>query len=262
MTYNSINFHTDKNVAVLTLNRPDKLNCFNKEMHAEIRDVFSNRLSSGDQRCLLLTGNGRAFCAGQDLNDRKFDPDSPPDLGESLSNNYNPLVKNITSLELPVICAVNGIAAGAGVGMALACDIVMGARSAEFIFSFAKVGLGLDSASSWSLPRLIGLPRAKALTMLGEKISAEKAEQWGMIWKCIDDDKLIDEALLLAHHLGEQPTKGLAIIKQELNVSSSNTLDQQLQLEAKLQKIAGLTEDYREGVMSFFEKRKPKFKGK
>ena len=262
MTYQTIEYRIEDDLAVVCLNRPDQLNCFNKEMHAELRDVLTNKIVKGTQRCLLISGNGRAFCAGQDLNERKFDPDNPPDLGESLNTNYNPLINTITSLEIPVICAVNGIAAGAGIGIALACDIVVAGRSAEFIFSFSKVGLGLDSASSWSLPRLVGLPRAKALTMLSERLTAERAEEWGMIWKCYDNDKLMEEALSIAHYLSEQPTRGLAFIKQELNVSMSNTLEQQLALEAKLQKLAGNTEDYREGVMAFFEKRKPEFKGK
>jgi 2-(1,2-epoxy-1,2-dihydrophenyl)acetyl-CoA isomerase len=262
MSYRTIEFRTDKNIAVLYFNRPDQLNSFNNEMHAEIRDALTTKIDFGVHRCLLLSGKGRAFCAGQDLNERKFDADNPPDLGESLENNYNPLINIITSLELPVVCAVNGLAAGAGVGIALACDIVLASSTAEFIFSFAKVGLGLDSASSWSLPRLIGLPRARAMTMLGERLTAERAEEWGMIWKCYNDEKLMDEALSMAHYLSQQPTRGLAIIKQELKASTSNTLEQQLALEVKLQKIAGVTEDYREGVLAFFEKRKPVFKGK
>jgi 2-(1,2-epoxy-1,2-dihydrophenyl)acetyl-CoA isomerase len=231
-------------------------------MHAEVREVLTKQLDPAKQRCLLLAGNGRAFCAGQDLNERKFEPDNPPDLGASLSENYNPLISILTSLEIPVVCAVNGIAAGAGVGIALACDIVLAGRSAEFIFSFSRVGLGMDSASSWSLPRLIGLPRARAVAMLGEKVTAEQAEEWGMIWKCYDDDRLREEAIQMAGYLANQPTRSLAIIKRELRESTANSLEQQLALEAELQQVAGRTEDYREGVKAFFEKRKPQFKGK
>lgn len=252
----------DSGIAVITLNRPDKLNSFNEEMHEEIRDAFAAVRKNDSIRCLVIAGKGKGFCAGQDLNDRKFDPALPPDLGVSLLENYNPLISNITTLELPVICAVNGVAAGAGVGIALACDIVIAARSASFVFSFAKVGLGMDSASSWSLPRLIGLPRARALAMLGERLSAETAEEWGLIWKCVDDEQLMEEAMSMAKHFATQPTKGLAIIKKELLASTANSIGKQLEMEAELQRIAGRTEDYREGVLSFLEKRKPVFKGK
>jgi len=262
MAYNTVEYTVDGGVAMLVLNRPDCLNSFNREMHAEVREVFGEIRQAGAVRCLVLTGKGRGFCAGQDLNERKFDPDQPPDLGESLRQNYNPLINNITSLEMPVICAVNGVAAGAGVGIALACDIVLAARSASFALSFAKVGLGMDSASSWSLPRLIGLPRARALAMLGEKLTAEVAEQWGLIWKCLDDVNLMEATLAMARYFSTQPTKGLAIIKKELLLSTSHSLDQQLALEAELQGIASRSEDYREGVMAFLEKRKPQFSGK
>jgi len=261
-TYNTIEYSVADEVALLVLNRPDSLNSFNREMHAEVRDVLDKIKQSGSVRCLVLTGKGRAFCAGQDLNDRKYDPAAPPDLGESLLQNYNPLVQTITSLEIPVICAVNGVAAGAGVGIALACDIVLAARSSSFILSFARVGLGMDSACSWSLPRLIGLARARALALLGEKLSAQTAEDWGLIWKCFNDDELMDETMAIARNFTNQPTKGLAIIKKELLESTGNSITEQLLLEAELQRIAGQTEDYREGVLSFLERRTPKFKGK
>jgi 2-(1,2-epoxy-1,2-dihydrophenyl)acetyl-CoA isomerase len=260
--YKTISYKQIQGYAIVTLNRPDQLNSFNQVMHDELKDVFDKRLRENEIRCLLLTGNGRAFSAGQDLNERKFESDNPPDLGSSLENNYNPLVQHITSLECPVVCAVNGIAAGAGIGIALACDIVLAARSAEFIFSFSNVGLGMDCGSSWSLPRLTGLPRAMAAAMLGEKISAQKAEEWGMIWKCVDDDTLIEDAHEIADKLSKKPTKALAMIKEELRSSFSNTLEQQLKLEAECQHEAGLSNDYYEGISAFFEKRDPNFKGK
>ncbi len=260
--YQTIQFNLEQGYAILTLERPEQLNSFNQAMHDEVMDVFKNQLPGSGVRSLMITGSGRAFCSGQDLNERKFDPDNPPDLRASLENNYNPLVKQIVSLECPVVCAVNGIAARAGVGIALACDIVLAARSAEFILSFSRVGLGIDCASSWSLPRLIGLPRAMAAAMLGETISAQTAQEWGMIWKCVDDDKLLTEASKITKSLSQKPTLALGIIKQELRAASSNTLQEQLILEAENQKIAGRSEDYYEGVQAFFEKRKPEFKGK
>ena len=262
MAYKTIELSINKGIATLRLNRPDSLNSFTAEMHAEIRLAFESIKVDKLVRCLVLTGNGRGFCAGQDLNDRKFDPDSLPDLSESLTENYNPLIRNITGLEMPVICAVNGVAAGAGVGIALACDIVLAASSASFVMSFCKVGLGMDSASSWNLPRLLGLSRAKGLAMLGEKLPAKKAEEWGLIWRCIEDDQLMEETMVMAAHFASQPTTGLAIIKKEILASSVHSLDQQLDMEAEMQHIAGRTEDYREGVLAFLEKRKPVFKGK
>ena len=260
--YKTISYKQNQGYATLTLNRPEQLNCFNQAMHDELKDVFDNRIREEETRCLLLTGSGRAFSAGQDLNERKFEPDTPPDLGSSLENNYNPLVQHITLLECPVVCAVNGIAAGAGIGVVLACDIVMAARSAEFIFSFSNVGLGMDCGSSWSLPRLTGLPRAMAVAMLGERVSAQKAEEWGMIWKCVDDETLIEDSHELADKLSKKPTMALAMIKKELRSSFSNTLEQQLKLEAECQLKAGLSDDYYEGIRAFFEKRNPEFKGK
>jgi 2-(1,2-epoxy-1,2-dihydrophenyl)acetyl-CoA isomerase len=262
MDYESIEFSNTDGVAIIRLNRPERLNSFTQGMHLELREVFETLRASKEVRCLLITGNGKGFCAGQDLNDRKFDPGTLPELGASLTDNYNPLIENISTLEIPVLCAVNGVAAGAGVGIALACDIVLAAKSAKFVLSFSRVGLGMDSGSSWSLPRLIGLPRARGVALLGETISAEAAEEWGMIWKSVEDENLEDEALKLASHFSRQPTKGLAIIKKELLASTANSLQEQLGMEAEMQEIAGRTEDYREGVLSFLEKRKPEFKGK
>ncbi|MFQ5660424.1 MAG: 2-(1,2-epoxy-1,2-dihydrophenyl)acetyl-CoA isomerase PaaG [Gammaproteobacteria bacterium] len=262
MRYSTIEFSVDGGVAIVTLNRPDQLNCFNETMHAEIREVFQEIENNPSLRCLVMTGKGRGFCAGQDLNDRKFSKVVRPDLGESLAQNYNPLIRTITTLEMPVICAVNGVAAGAGANIALACDIVLAARSASFVQAFCKIGLIPDSGGSWSLPRLVGLPRARGLALLGERIPADQAQQWGMIWKCVDDDKLMEETLVMARHFETQPTKGLALIKQALRASTANSLDEQLDLEEELQRIAGRTHDYREGALAFLEKRKPDFKGK
>ncbi len=263
MSYNTIEFTVDAGVAVLTLNRPEKFNSFTTEMHQEIREVLKEVRGNDEIRCLLLTGNGRAFCAGQDLGDRSVSVgEEAPDLGESVEKNYNPLIRSLTSLELPVICAVNGVAAGAGSSIALAADIVLAARSASFIQAFCKIGVIPDSGSTWILPRLVGMARAKGLALLGDKLPAEKAEEWGLIWQCIDDDKLEEESLALAKQLAAQPTQGLSLIKRALKASTANSLDDQLDLEKDCMRIAGRTDDYREGVAAFMEKRSPVFRGK
>ncbi|MBY6261851.1 2-(1,2-epoxy-1,2-dihydrophenyl)acetyl-CoA isomerase [Azospirillum sp. 412522] len=250
-------------VATITLNRPDRLNSFTAAMHEELREAIAEVRDDKSVRCLLLTGAGRGFCAGQDLSDRAVAPGGQgPDLGVSIETNYNPLIRGLRGLPMPVVCAVNGVAAGAGANIALACDIVLAARSASFIQAFCRIGLIPDSGGTWTLPRLVGHARAMGLAMLGDKVSADQAEAWGMIWKAVDDDKLAEEASALARHLATQPTRGLAFIKQALNASSANDLDTQLDLERDLQREAGRSHDYREGVTAFVEKRAPKFEGR
>lgn len=260
MSYQTILFETADGIARITLNRPEKLNAFTAEMHAELRDALG-KVEAGGVRALLLTGAGRGFCAGQDLSQRRGST-TAPDLGETLDTLYNPLIRRLRALEMPVIGAVNGVAAGAGMSLALACDITLAARSASFLQAFAKIGLLPDSGSTYFLPRLAGDARARALALLAEKITAEQAAAWGLIWKVVDDAKLMDEAEALARHLASQPTKALGFIKRALDAAAGNTLDTQLDLERDLQREAGRTEDYREGVAAFLEKRAPIFKGR
>jgi 2-(1,2-epoxy-1,2-dihydrophenyl)acetyl-CoA isomerase len=263
MSFEHILFTIEQGVASLTLNRPDQLNSFNAQMHKEVREALKQVRQNAEVRCLLITGAGRGFCAGQDLGDRNVAPGAAaPDLGESIEKNYNPLIRALRDLPMPVICAVNGVAAGAGANIALACDITLAAKSASFIQAFCKIGLVPDSGGTWTLPRAVGMARAKALALLGDKLSAEQAEQWGMIWRCVDDAALQDEALKLARQLATQPTYGLALIKRALNASASNSFDEQLDLERDLQRLAGRSEDYREGVSAFMAKRTPEFKGR
>jgi 2-(1,2-epoxy-1,2-dihydrophenyl)acetyl-CoA isomerase len=262
MTYESIQFTIDSGIAVLTLNRPDRLNSFTQAMHLEVRDALAKLQADKSVRVLLLTGAGRGFCAGQDLNDRAVEPGAPGvDLGESVEKFYAPLVMTIKNLPMPVICAVNGVAAGAGANLALACDIVLAAKSASFIEAFCKLGLIPDTGGTWHLPRLVGPARALGLAMLGEKLTAEKAEQWGLIWRCVADDELMNEAMAMARHFATAPTKGLAFTKQAMQASYANTLPEQLQLEANMMRELGHSHDYREGVAAFIAKRPASFKG-
>jgi 2-(1,2-epoxy-1,2-dihydrophenyl)acetyl-CoA isomerase len=250
-------------VATLTLNRPDKLNALNEAMHGELAHAFDRIEADPALRAVLLTGAGRGFCAGQDLGDRVMgEGDDPPDLGDTLERLYNPLMRRICRLERPVVCAVNGVAAGAGANLAFNCDIVLAARSAKFIEPFCKLGLVPDAGGTYILPRLVGAARARGLTLLGESLSAEQAEAWGLIWRVVDDDRLMEEATALARHLATQPTKGLGLIKRALLASETNPLDAQLDLERDLQREAGRTADYREGVAAFMAKRPATFRGR
>lgn len=260
--FETIQFEISAGVAVLRLNRPESLNSFNGQMHQELRQALKRVHKDPAVRCLLLTGNGRGFCAGQDLSDRSVAPGTEaPDLGESIEKNYNPLIRSLQRLPLPVICAVNGVAAGAGANIALACDLVLAARSASFIQAFCKIGLIPDSGGTWTLLHAVGRARAMGLALLGDKIPAEQAQQWGMIWQMVEDDELQDRALQLATQLATQPTTGLALTKRAINAAATNTLDQQLELERELQTVAGRSDDYREGVAAFMQKRPPAFKG-
>jgi len=245
----------------LTLNRPERLNSFNEAMHGELAAALDAADADSGCRAVLLTGTGRGFCAGQDLGDR-VGTDTAPDLGATIEAFYNPLVRRLRALGKPVICAVNGVAAGAGANIALACDIVLAARSAKFIQAFAKIGLVPDSGGTFFLPRLVGAARARGLALLAEPLPAETAEAWGLIWKVVDDANLIEEAERLAAHLATQPTQGLSLIKQALDASAGNSLDEQLDLERDFQRRAGRTPDYREGITAFMEKRPARFSGR
>lgn len=250
-------------VLELTLNRPEKLNSFNADMHRALRAGFERAAQDSLVRAILLTGSGRAFSAGQDLGDRDPRKGGPkPDLGQTIGEFYTPLIRSIRALDKPVIAAVNGVAAGAGANIALACDIVLAAQSARFIQAFAKLGLVPDAGGSWALTRLLGEARAKALALTAEPLSAQQAADWGLIWKALPDDSLMDEARALAQRLAEGPTFGYALTKQAIHAASVNSLDDQLDLEQDFQRRAGFSEDYAEGVTAFLEKRQPRFQGK
>jgi 2-(1,2-epoxy-1,2-dihydrophenyl)acetyl-CoA isomerase len=262
MSYQHILYAIEGGVARLTLNRPDRLNSFNDAMHTEVRDALSRVKASAEVRLLLLTGAGRGFCAGQDLGDRAVAPGSEPvDLGASIERNYKPLVLSLRALPLPVVCAVNGVAAGAGANIALACDIVIAAKSASFIQVFSKIGLIPDSGGTYFLPRLVGSARAIGLAMLGDKLSAEQAAAWGLIWKCVDDVEFPAAVEALVQQLSTAATRGLAATKQAIYAAGGNTLEAQLDLERDVQRELGLSADYREGVSAFGAKRQPKFTG-
>ena len=262
MSYENIQFQIENGIALLTLNRPDKLNSFTQAMHLEVRAALDALKADNSVRVLLLTGAGRGFCAGQDLSDRAVEPGADGvDLGHSVETYYAPLVMALKSLPMPVICAVNGVAAGAGANLALACDIVLAGKSASFVEVFCKLGLIPDTGGTWHLPRLVGHARAMGMAMLGEKITAEKAEQWGLIWKCGPDDALMTEAMAMATHFSTAPTKGLAFTKQAFAASYANSLEEQLRLEGQMMRELGYSKDYREGVAAFMAKRTPNFSG-
>ncbi len=261
--FETIKLEKSNAIANLTLNRPDRLNSFNAQMHEELQTALDDIATDGETRCLMITGEGRGFCAGQDLGDRAVTADGQaPDLGMSVEKFYNPLIRRITNLKMPVVCALNGVAAGAGASLVMACDIVIAARSASFILSFAKVGLVPDSGSSWHFTRALGLPRAKALAMLGNKLKAEQAEQWGLIYQVVNDENLMGEANKLSSYLATQPTEALANIKGLIHTSFDFSLNEQLERERKAMQHLGRSHDYKEGVAAFMEKREPKFRGK
>ena len=258
--YETILFDISGPIARITLNRPDRLNSFTAAMHGEMKDALD---SLGDARVLILTGTGRAFCAGQDLSDRAVSSGGHPvDLGTTVETFWNPLVRTLTSLPQPVIARVNGVAAGAGANIALACDIVVAARSAKFIQSFSAIGLIPDSGGTWILPRLVGQARALGLALTGEPLPADKAEEWGLIWKAVDEAALDTEVDGIADKLAALPPLGLAAIKQMIRESWDHTLDQELHSQRDTMRRLGFTEDYREGVAAFLEKRQPTFTGR
>ncbi|KZL18983.1 1,2-epoxyphenylacetyl-CoA isomerase [Pseudovibrio axinellae] len=249
---------------VITLNRPDKLNSFNDEMHRALYAALEAADADESCRAILLTANGKGFCAGQDLGDRvKPSADAPPpDLTQTIGAYYNPLIRKLSSLTIPVVCAVNGVAAGAGANIAMACDIVVASEKAKFIQAFAKIGLVPDSGGTYFLPRLVGSARARGLALLGTPISAAQAQKWGMIWKTASAETFLEEATTMTQELSVGPTVGLGLIKQALIASEDNSLDEQLDLECDYQGQAGRTPDYLEGVTAFMEKRAPKYSGK
>jgi 2-(1,2-epoxy-1,2-dihydrophenyl)acetyl-CoA isomerase len=256
--FETIDFTAAGGVARITLNRPDRLNSFTRAMHAELAEALD---AAADARVIVLTGAGRGFCAGQDLNDRAVAPGEAVDLGATVEASWNPLIRRLATMPQPVIARVNGVAAGAGANVALACDLVVAAKSAKFIQSFSALGLIPDSGGSWHLPRLVGQQRALGLALTGEPLPAEKAADWGLIWKCVDDEALDAEVDALAAKLASLPPLGLAAIKSIIRTSGERTLDQELDLQAGEMRRLGFTADYREGVAAFLEKRKPTFTG-
>jgi 2-(1,2-epoxy-1,2-dihydrophenyl)acetyl-CoA isomerase len=257
--YETILFERNDAIARITFNRPDRLNSFTAQMHGELREALGNL---GDARVVVVTGTGRGFCAGQDLNDRAVAPGEAVDLGETVQQSWNPLIRTLTSLPQPVIARVNGVAAGAGANIALACDLVVAAKSAKFIQSFSAIGLIPDSGGTWVLPRLVGQARALGLALTGDALSAENAAEWGMIWKAVEDDALDAEVDAIASKLASLPPLGLAAIKEMIRSSWRYSLDEELERQTGAMRRLGFTQDYREGVAAFLEKRTPTFTGR
>ena len=260
MSSNLIEVKIENNVAWISLNRPEVFNSFNREMALQLQNTLDDCAANSNVRALVITGNGKAFCAGQDLKE-VTDPELNPGFRKILEEHYNPIIQKIRTIEKPIIAAVNGVAAGAGANIALACDIVVATEQASFIQAFSKIGLVPDSAGTFFLPRLIGFQKASALMMLGDKVSAQEALTIGMIYKIFPIAIFEDEVKTLAENLAQMPTKAIGLTKRLLNQSMSNNLEQQLQLESDLQIEASSSYDYNEGVTAFVEKRKPEFKG-
>jgi 2-(1,2-epoxy-1,2-dihydrophenyl)acetyl-CoA isomerase len=260
--YEHVRLDVADGVATLTLHRPDRLNSFTVDMHGEMRDALERIAADRALRCLVLTGAGRGFCAGQDLADRAVAPGSEAlDLGASIENHYKPMLMKLRSLRMPTVCAVNGVAAGAGANIPFACDLVFAAKSASFIQSFSKIGLIPDCGGTWWLPRLAGPARAMGLALLGDKLSAEQAEAWGLIWRCVEDDELMPTVTAVARRLAAGPTHGLVRTRQAIESSMRLSFEDALDLERDYQRELGRTADYREGVTAFIEKRAPRFTG-
>ncbi|WP_438394452.1 2-(1,2-epoxy-1,2-dihydrophenyl)acetyl-CoA isomerase PaaG [Caballeronia sp. DA-9] len=259
---NSIVIDIDDNthVATLTLNRPEKLNSFTRTMHEALSRAL-DEIEGSHARALVITGAGRGFCAGQDLADLDFTPGAMTNLGALIDQHFNPLVRRLQASRLPVIAAVNGTAAGAGANLAMACDLIVAARSASFVQAFVKIGLVPDSGGTWLLPRRVGEARAMGLALTGDKLGAEQAHAWGLVWKVVDDADLPSAAQALAAQLAQQPAKAIAAIKHAIRAAANNTLDQQLDLERDVQRELGDSHDYAEGVAAFKEKRPPRFEG-
>ncbi len=263
MTYDNILYTVDDGLARLTLNRPDKLNSFTAAMHLEVHAALDAAAADPTVRALVLTGAGRGFCAGQDLGDRAVSAgDTKPDLGESIDKYYGPLIRRLRALPKPVVCAVNGVAAGAGANIALACDIVVAVETAKFIQPFCNLGLVPDAGGTWFLPQLVGRARAMGLALLGDTLSATQAADWGLIWKCLPTADFEAEVTALARRLAAGPTLGFARTKQAIDAAATSTLDAQLDRERDAQRELGYSHDYAEGVSAFMGKRKPQFQGK
>jgi 2-(1,2-epoxy-1,2-dihydrophenyl)acetyl-CoA isomerase len=261
-SFETVRLDVADGVATLTLNRPDRLNSFTTAMHGEVRAALDAVVADPEVRCFVLTGAGRGFCAGQDLSDRAVAPGAAPvDLGTSIATYYKPLLLRLRSLDMPTICAVNGVAAGAGANIPFACDLVFAAKSAAFIQSFAKIGLVPDCGGTWWLPRLVGPARAMGLALLGDKLPAAQAEAWGLIWRCIEDDALMPTVMSVAKQLAAGPTRGYVRTRQAMEGAMQLPLAAALDVECDFQRELGGSDDYREGVAAFMEKRAPRFLG-